>query len=149
MANEEGIKQALIRQFGFLEGRIVSPRPRRIFVEVGADRFREVFEFAAASMHFSHLCTITGLDDGESLSFIYHLAHDEGVLLNIKTSVPKDRSAITTVTPIFPGAEIYEREAMDLLGVKVEGLPPGFRYPMPDDFPQDQFPLRKDWKPQP
>jgi Ni,Fe-hydrogenase III component G len=149
MANEEGIKQELIKQFGFLEGKIVSPRPRRVFVEVGVDRFREVFEYAASRMRFSHLCTITGLDEGDHLSFIYHLAHDEGVLLNIKISVPKDRPVIKTVTPVFPGAEIYEREVMDLLGAKVEGLAPGSRYPMPDDFPADQFPLRKDWKPQP
>jgi membrane-bound hydrogenase subunit beta len=149
MANEEGIKQELIKQFGFLEGKIACPRPRRIFVEVGVDRFREVFEFAAGRMRFLHLCTITGLDEGEFLSFVYHLAHDEGVLLNIKISVPKDRPVIKTVTPVFPGAEIYEREVMDLLGAKVEGLAPGFRYPMPDDFPADQFPLRKDWKPQP
>jgi Ni,Fe-hydrogenase III component G len=29
----------------------------------------------------------------------------------------------------------------------VEGLPAGNRYPLTDDWPADQFPLRKDWKP--
>jgi Ni,Fe-hydrogenase III component G len=51
------------------------------------------------------------------------------------------------VIPLFVGAEIYERELVDLLGVKVEGLPSGNRYPLMDDWPKDQFPLRKDWKP--
>jgi len=36
---------------------------------------------------------------------------------------------------------------MDLFGAKVEGLPEGPRYPLPDDWPKNQFPLRKDWKP--
>jgi Ni,Fe-hydrogenase III component G len=36
---------------------------------------------------------------------------------------------------------------MDLLGIKVEGLPEGRRYPLPDNWPQGQYPLRKDWDP--
>jgi NADH:ubiquinone oxidoreductase subunit C len=146
MAHEEVVKQGLIARFNFLEGKIIVPRPRRILVDVDPDRFREVFEYAAHEMKFSHLCTITGLDEGESLAFIYHMAHSQGILLNIKIRVPKTDPVIKTVTPLFPGADIYEREVMDLLGVKVEGLPPGNRYPLPDDFPFDQFPLRKDWK---
>ena len=39
-----------------------------------------------------------------------------------------------------------ERELMDLLGAKVEGLPAGKRYPLSDDWPTDEYPLRKDWK---
>jgi len=50
------------------------------------------------------------------------------------------------VLAIFPGAVSYEKELEDMFGIKVEGLPPGRRYPLPDDFPTDQYPLRKDWK---
>ena len=46
----------------------------------------------------------------------------------------------------FPGAELYERELVDMFGISVEGLPAGNRYPLPDDWPQGQHPLRKDWK---
>jgi Ni,Fe-hydrogenase III component G len=35
---------------------------------------------------------------------------------------------------------------MDLLGAQVEGLPAGRRYPLPEDWPQGEYPLRKDWK---
>ena len=47
---------------------------------------------------------------------------------------------------MFPGAEPYERELADMFGIKIDGLKPGRRYPLPDDFPADQHPLRKDWK---
>jgi Ni,Fe-hydrogenase III component G len=80
------------------------------------------------------------------LSFIYHLAQDTGILLNIKISVPKASPVLMTVSGYFPGAEIYEREVVDLLGAKVEGLPPGNRYPLIDDWPAGQYPLRKDWQ---
>ncbi len=53
---------------------------------------------------------------------------------------------LKTITDYFSSAEIYERELVDLLGVRVEGLKEGKRYPLPDDWPAGQYPLRKDWK---
>jgi len=103
------------------------------------------FSYAVKEQGFSFLCTITGLDEGEYLSFIYHLAGKDGVVLNIKTKALKDKESIKTVTGYFPSAAIYERELIDLLGAKVEGLPEGIRYPLPDDWPAGQYPLRKDW----
>ena len=47
----------------------------------------------------------------------------------------------------YAGAQVYERELVDLFGAQVEGLPPGNRYPLTDDWPTDEHPLRKDWKP--
>jgi membrane-bound hydrogenase subunit beta len=144
---EEVISQELINRFSYLEGNIKIQRPRRIFLETDYKNFPEVFDYAVKQLKFSHLCTITGLDEQEKISLIYHLAQDSGVLLNLQTNVPKQNPVLATVTPYFAGAEIYERELVDLLGAKVEGLGPGHRYPLTDDWPAGQFPLRKDWKP--
>lgn len=148
MSAEEKIRQSLIEKFAYLQGNINIPRPRRISLQVEYQNFHAVFEYAAGDLKFPHLCTITGLDEQDKLSFIYHLAQDSGVVLNIKVSVPRENPVLKTVTPFFPGAEIYERELVDLLGVKVDGLPPGARYPLTDDWPAGQYPLRKDWKQQ-
>jgi Ni,Fe-hydrogenase III component G len=67
-------------------------------------------------------------------------------MLNLKTWVLKENAAIKTVTDTFSAADIYEREISDLLGIKMEGLAPGRRYPLPDDWPDGEYPLRKDWK---
>jgi NADH:ubiquinone oxidoreductase subunit C len=147
MLSEEKIKQELISKFAFLKGKISSPRPRRIFVEVELNNFLEVFEYTAKNLNFSHLCTITGLDESDRLGFIYHLSCEDGILFNLKTSVPKAHPVLKTVISLFPGAEIYERELVDLFGAEVEGLPKGERYPLTDDWPKDDFPLRKDWRP--
>jgi len=147
MTQEEAIKQELIKKFAYLESAIRIPRQKRIFLEVAQENFMQVFEYAKQGLGFPHLCTITGLDEQDKLSFIYHLAHDSGILLNIKTSIAKNNPVLKTVTPYFAGADIYEREVVDLFGVKVEGLPPGNRYPLPDNWPEGQYPLRKDWKP--
>jgi Ni,Fe-hydrogenase III component G len=92
------------------------------------------------------LSAITGLDDGETFGIIYHLANDNGIMLNIKTSISKSDPALKTVTGYFPSAEMYEREMADLLGINVKGLTEGNRYPLPDDWPAGEYPLRKDWQ---
>jgi Ni,Fe-hydrogenase III component G len=147
MNTEENIKQDLIAKFGYLQDEVRVQRARRIFIEVTQEKFFEVFDFVVKNLKFSHLCTISGLDEGPNLTFIYHVANKSGTLINIKTFVLKEKPILKTITPYFPGAEIYERELMDLLGVKIDTLTPGIRYPLPDDFPTDEFPLRKDWKP--
>jgi len=146
MNQEETIKESLIKKFSFLDGAVNITRPRRISVGVSLDKFMQVFDYLAKGLEFGHLCTITGLDEKENMSFIYHLAADSGIVVNLKTSAPKANPLIKTVTHYFPGADCYEREMVDLLGVKVEGLSKGNRYPLTDDWPKDQFPLRKDWK---
>jgi len=146
MAEEAKIQEELIKRFPFLENKIRVQRARRIYAEVSFEKFDEVFKYAVKDMNFCILCTMTGLDEGQVLSFIYHIAREDGTVLNLKTSVPKDDPVIKTITPYFSAADIYEREVMDLLGAKVEGLAPGNRYPLSDEWPRDQYPLRKDWK---
>lgn len=142
---EEKIKRQLIEQFSYLTDKISVQRIRRIFADVPADSFADVFEYAIGKLGFVILATITGLDEGPTLGFIYHLARENGIVLNLHTSVPKEKPVIKTIMPYFPAAEDYERELVDLLGAQVEGLPAGNRYPLPDDWPANQYPLRKDW----
>ena len=147
MAQEESIRQELMKHFKYPEDKVRVQREKRIFAEVAYGHFFKVLEFAIQELHFVILCALTGLDEGEHLSFIYHLAQEKGLVLSLKISVPKNNPVIQSVTSYFPAAMIYEREVMDLLGVKEENIPEGPRYPLPDDWPTDQFPLRKDWSP--
>ncbi len=147
MADATALKDALEARFEFLAGNVTLPRDRRLFAEPPPDRFREVLEFAVRELGFDSLCAITGLDEKETLAAIYHLAGGHGVVLNLRARVPRADPVLRTVTDLFPGAANYERELDDLLGFRVEGLPPGRPYPLPQDWPRDQKPLRKDWKP--
>ncbi len=146
MTNEENIQSKLVKKFSFLENKIKITRARRIFAETSPEDFVKVLEYAAGSLSLVMLCGITGLDEGTTLGFVYHIAREDGIMLNIRVHVDRNKPVIKTITNLFPGADIYERELMDLLGAKVEGLPKGNRYPLSDDWPQDEYPLRKDWK---
>jgi Ni,Fe-hydrogenase III component G len=145
MNREESIQKFLVTKFPFLEGKTRLQRARRVYADVDYSDFRQVLEYAVKELDFVFLCTMTGLDEGENFSLIYHLTRQDGVILSISTRIPKNKPVLKTITDIFKGCEIYEREVVDLLGIQVEGLPPGKRYPLPDDWPEGQYPLRKDW----
>jgi Ni,Fe-hydrogenase III component G len=142
----ENIKEDLEKTFPFLQGAVSVPRPRRIFVDVDAARVMNVFDHVVRRLGFSSLSAITGLDGGETLGVIYHLNTAQGDVLSLKTHLPRTAPDLRTVTGTFPGADIYERELIDLLGIRVKGLMSGPRYPLPDSWPAGEFPLRKDWK---
>jgi len=147
MNKEENIIAELTKKFPFLEGKCTLVRARRITIEVDRTNAVAVLDFAKTSLKFDLLCTITGLDVGENLEFIYHIANNEGILVNVKTNAPKTDPKINTVLNVYNGATFYERELEDLLGAKVEGLPQGRHYPLPENWPKGEYPLRKDWKP--
>ncbi len=122
-------------------------RERRIWIELVAGDFRKCFEKIIKEDGFSILCTITGLDTKEKYEVIYHMSDKDGKVLNIKISIDRNNPVVSTITDLFPAAELSERELADLLGIKIDGLVAGRRYPLPDDWPQGQYPLRKDWDP--
>jgi NADH:ubiquinone oxidoreductase subunit C len=104
MSKEEQVVSELVQKFPFLEGKCTVIRTRRITVEVNRLNMLELMDFAKTSLKFDFLCTITGLDIGENLQFIYHIANNNGILINIKTETPKSDPVIKTVTGIYNGA---------------------------------------------
>jgi len=123
---------------------VTIPRERRVFAETTADRLVEVTR-ALKEWGMVNLGTITGLDSGEQFGIIYHFYDAQGLVFNLKVFIPRSDPRVSTVTEVFQGSFLYERELMDLFGIEVIGTPPGPRYPLPDDWPAGQYPLRKDW----
>ncbi len=141
------VLEQLRKQFPVLaeEGDVTAKR--RVFIAVPLELLLDVLRYANDELGFTSLCTITGMDSGEHYEFIYHLAHENGVMLNVKVKAPKGNPVVPTVLDIYNGATFYEREIEGLLGVTVKGLPEGRPYPLPDNWPKGQYPLRKDWTP--
>jgi membrane-bound hydrogenase subunit beta len=144
---EDEIKQDLETCFPVLADKIKIQRARRVWIDVPFEQFHPVLDHCADSLGVNILLTVTGLDQVETYGVIYHLAGLDGVIVNLKIQLPKINPVIRSVTPRFPSADAYERELKDLLGIEVTGLPEGPRYPLPDNWPEGQYPLRKDWKP--
>ena len=89
------------------------------------------------------LSAITGIDLDKTIGLLYHLRTSEGIV-TIKTEVPKEKPLISSITNIIPGANFHEREAADLFGVIFKDHPNLKRLVLPDNWPDDLYPLRKD-----
>lgn len=119
-------------------------RKNRIWIDISLNQLLDILKFLKEK-GFYHLSTITGFDEGEKLGAIYHITN-KSIVINIRVRTPKENPSIPSVLPIYPSATSYERELEDLFGIKVEGLPPGRNYPLPEGFPKGVHPLRKDVK---
>lgn len=124
---------------------LTNPATRRFFVKVAAADLTEVVKILRDGLGFTHLSTISGVDLGETFEIVYHFAVP-GAQLNVRTQVPRAEPHIESICPVIPGAVLYERELQDMFGLKVEHIPDPRPLVLPDDWPADQYPLRKDWK---
>ncbi len=144
LANEEKIKADLEKEFHGAVSNAVVQRRNRVWLDAEAARLPEILAWLKAR-GLNHLATVTGFDEGENLGASYHIT-DTKILVTVKVKTPRAEPTLPSVLASFPGALSYERELEDMLGIKIAGLPAGRRYPLPDDFPTGQYPLRKDWK---
>ncbi len=90
---------------------------------------------------FPHLSAISGMDVGKDIELIYHVFSDS-YYVNIRISLPKKKLEIRTVTGIYPGANLFEREVAEMLGVDFPGHPNLERLFLNENSPKN--PLRKD-----
>ncbi len=146
MTAEEQVKAMLVSRLGAAAESVRVARPRRVFAELPQECLRQALEVLKNEAGFLSLVAISGLDEQNRFAVMYHLAK-AGLVLSVAVGLPRERPTIASVTDLFPSAELYEREVKDLLGVEITGLPEGNRYPLPDDWPDGQYPLRKDWAP--
>jgi membrane-bound hydrogenase subunit beta len=120
-------------------------RPRRIFILVDEKAFGKAIRYLTKKMGFTHVSTITGVDVGKEIEVIYHLNRGGKIELSLKVRVTKDKPVLPTITDLIPGATLYEREVHDLLGVSFEGHPNLSPIILPEEWPPDVYPLRKEW----
>jgi len=124
------------------EVRIVNERC--LFAKSDLKRYRNAL-LALRKHDIQHLSMITGVDRGEVVEVIYHF-DCRPAKLNLKIALQKNELEVPTITDLFPGAVLYERDLMEMLGVKVEGHPDPRKLFLPDDWPEGEYPLRKEWR---
>ena len=65
--------------------------------------------------------------------------------ITLRTKLTYSDLIIPTITDLSPGASLYEREIHDLFGVIFEGHPNLTPLLLPDNWPINVHPLRKEW----
>ena len=137
---KSAIEQNLAGKFSDLKTDV-----RRVFITVQPQDLVEACRMIREKLDIFHISTISARDTTANIEINYHFARP-GVVVTVKTLVDRQSPAVRTITEVYPGATLYEREVHDILGVKVEGHPDPRRLVLPDDWPDGVYPLRKDWQ---
>jgi NADH-quinone oxidoreductase subunit C len=97
------------------------------------------------SLQFNYLRSLTCVDyEEEGMDVVYHLySVPNGFNLTVKTHLEPNDLFLDTATTVWRAANWYEREAMEMFGVRFHGHPDPRTLLMPEDM-TDTFPLRKD-----
>ncbi|MDR0439329.1 MAG: NADH-quinone oxidoreductase subunit C [Methanocalculaceae archaeon] len=104
---------------------------------------------------YPHLSCIAGYDKGETSPYlrvqyifsIYGGVSASEYMIIFSLDVPKSDARLPTITDLLEGAEFTEREKTEYLGITIDGLAPAtHKFFLPQDFPDNIYPLRKDDK---
>lgn len=104
-------------------------------VEVPANCLGEVVAVLQETFSIHHLSTITGQDRGTDLELLYHFWLGEGITLLVR--LPRENARVKTLTDSIPGADFYEREVGEMLGVTFEGRSGPEHLLLPEDWEGD------------
>jgi NADH-quinone oxidoreductase subunit C len=116
-------------------------------VEIRSEQVVEVMRILKNQFGFTYLADITASDhysDEKRFELSYNLVNlEEKRRLRVSCRLEEDDPRIDSVIEIWQGANWYEREAWDMMGIRFNNHPDLRRIYMPEDF---QFhPLRKEF----
>lgn len=124
-------------------------RANRIKVRTTRDDLRETIRRVQQVLPCDRLISISTVDTGSAIELHYHLIGQHRTVVTVTVELPHDGPEIETVSDLLVPAALYERQIHDLFGVVFRGHPALTRLILNDDWPPDEHPLRKDWKPDP
>ena len=107
-----------------------------------------VFAEAAKAVGFEVCIDVTAVDWYRARRVRYDvvanlLSQQHRCRLRVIVPVPADDPTVSSVVPVWPGANFAEREVYDMFGIEFTGHPDLTRILMPDDW--EGYPLRKDF----
>ena len=117
-------------------------------ISIAADQILDVVDFIKndEACEFRQITDIAGVDFPDRqkrFEVIYHfLSFKHNSRLRIKIIIGEDES-IPSITPIFPAANWFEREAFDMYGIQFKDHPDLRR--ILTDYGFEGYPLRKDF----
>lgn len=96
-----------------------------------------------------YLAAIVGLDLGaeaNEMEVLYHFCPGDAVIA-LRVRVPRQGAVLPSLSDVIPSAEVFERELSEMFGIQISGLRNPQRLYLPDDWPADVYPMRKDFDP--
>lgn len=99
---------------------------------------------AAGYNFFEDMTAVDWFPQSPRFQLSYHLlSHAFRERIRLRVLLDEAEPSVDSITPIWPGANYYEREVFDLFGIHFAEHPDLRRIMMPDDW--KGHPLRKDY----
>jgi NADH-quinone oxidoreductase subunit C len=99
---------------------------------------------AAGYNFFDDMTAVDWFPASPRFQLSYHiLSHAMKERIRLRVLLDEASPAVESITPVWAGANYYEREVFDLFGIRFEEHPNLRRIMMPDEF--QGHPLRKDY----
>ena len=124
-------------------------RSNRIRITTTPGHIRDAIKSVQESLSCDRLLTISAADNGTTLELIYHLTGPHRMVVSIALELPRDVPEVPTTSDILPPSGIYERQIHDLFGILFQGNSHLKKIILNEDWPENEYPLRKDWTPAP
>ncbi len=125
----------------------VHKQHRRVFVQVIPEKLEEVIKYMQEKHDMWQFSTLSGRDLGDDLQAVYHyFLTEKKIGISFRVNVPRSNPQYPSITYLTPGAEFVENELRELFGVIPVGHPHVRRVELPENWPKEEFPLRKDWE---
>ncbi len=91
--------------------------------------------------------TASGVDIRKAIEILYHFSIDEaGFIVTLRVILDKSSLEIESLSPLMKCAEWIEMEIHEMLGVSFKGHPNLKHLLLKDDWPEGNYPLRRDNK---
>lgn len=136
-----------------------SPEENRLDFVIDRANLKPAVTAILIEGHWGYLSAITALDqpvydvdvatnekklvpDQGNVEVLYHFCRGAAVA-TLRVSVPYADPNLDSICDILSSASLYEREAMELLGVNFVGTPNTDRLILPESWPEGVYPLRK------
>jgi NADH:ubiquinone oxidoreductase subunit C len=130
----------------FPKAKVFKHNERRLYISVAKEQIFDIANFLYKEKGL-RLSIATGIDTRDGFEILYHFSYDKvGTYFTIKTLLPKENPKIKSLAPLYTAANWIEREMHELLGIEFEGHPNLKPLLTSDDWPEEKYPLRRDYE---
>lgn len=117
---------------------------KRVYVTIKREILPKIVKYLFNDVK-ARFSIASGVDTRKAIEILYHFSIDEiGLIVSLRVIADKPDPEVESLTSIMKCAEWIEMEIHELLGVNFKGHPNLKHLLLKDDWPEGNYPLRRD-----
>ncbi len=117
---------------------------KRVYVTIKKEILPKIARYLFSNVK-ARFSIASGVDTRKAVEILYHFSVDEiGLMISLRVVLDKSDLEVESLTPFMKCAEWIEMEIHELLGVRFKGHPNLKHLLLTDDWPEGNYPLRRD-----